>query len=891
MGQRNREESVDSIKFDMNDKLLKDLTESEERFRTIAEQSFMGIGIAQDNKIQYLNQAYADIWGYTIEEMMNWTEKDLLKAIHPDDREFCLEQSTKKQKGDTDVVNRYQYRGIKKTGEVLWVETYSKTINYNQRPANFITLIDITERKITEEELKYKGILVAHVNDAIISTDLEFNIISWNNGAEKIYGWEETEVIGKNIMEIIPMKYIEIEQSEVLEFFFENGYWRGEVEQPDKSGKILNIDSYVTIIKDSEGNSIGAVAINRNITERKQAEQKLIASESRFKGIFDNASHGIALINPNGNFITFNERAASMLGYSLEEFAKKTPFEVTHPEDIKSSKELMRKLLSGEIDSYRTEKRYLTKDGKEFWVDLSVRALYDVDGSINSILGILVEINSQKKAELKLKESERKVKEERDNLINMLNSMKDGVYIVNQEYDIEYINPSLKLDFGHVGNKKCYEYFQNLEGPCPWCENLKHDQEGSVRWEWDSPITKKNYEIIATPIKNVEGMYSKLVIFHDITERKVATQKLKAEHERAEMYLNLAGVIILALDHNGNVTLMNKKGYEILEFEEGELTGKNWFEMCIPKETRDDISYIFAELMKGKLKTFEYAEGPILTKNHKKKIIAWNNTLLRDEKGNIIGTLSSGEDITERKKAEEELKKLTNLKSELIRRTSHEFKTPLISIKGFTQLLIELYGDSFDPYVNDTLYEILSGAERLEDLVSDFLKTSELESGSRRLKKSKEDLSFLIRLCVSELKGFAELRKHQVTLEIPPKLLAFFEKEQIHTVVSNLLSNAFKYTPPGGYINIKTVIKDDFIITSIKDSGIGFNEGEKSYLFQQFGKIERFGQGYDIITEGSGLGLYISKMIVDLHGGELWVESEGRNKGSTVYFTLPIPKT
>ena len=115
-----------------------------------------------------------------------------------------------------------------------------------------------------------------------------------------------------------------------------------------------------------------------------------------------------------------------------------------------------------------------------------------------------------------------------------------------------------------------------------------------------------------------------------------------------------------------------------------------------------------------------------------------------------------------------------------------------------------------------------------------------------------------------------------------------FEPEQMHQAISNLISNAIKYTPPDGTIEIESEIKDSLIIISIKDSGIGLTKEEKDRLFTQFGKIERYGQGLDIISDGSGLGLYISKKIVELHGGKIWVESEGRNKGSTFYFTLPI---
>ena len=228
------------------------------------------------------------------------------------------------------------------------------------------------------------------------------------------------------------------------------------------------------------------------------------------------------------------------------------------------------------------------------------------------------------------------------------------------------------------------------------------------------------------------------------------------------------------------------------------------------------------------------------------------------------------------------------MKSELLRRTSHELKTPLVSIKGFSDLLLKVHRDKLDAYVISALNEIKQGCIRLENLIGDILKTAELESDTIELQKSEEDLAFLIRFCVNEIKGLSRLRNHKIKLDLQENLIIQIEKKQIHQVISNLLNNAVKYTPPGGLIEIKTEIKENSIYVSIKDNGIGFTDEEKARLFTQFGKIERYGQGMDIISEGSGFGLYISKKIVELHGGEIWVESEGRNKGSTFYFSLPL---
>jgi len=180
------------------------------------------------------------------------------------------------------------------------------------------------------------------------------------------------------------------------------------------------------------------------------------------------------------------------------------------------------------------------------------------------------------------------------------------------------------------------------------------------------------------------------------------------------------------------------------------------------------------------------------------------------------------------------------------------------------------------------------GCNRLESLVNDILKTAELKSGTIMLKKTKEDLALLIKICVSELEGLSELRNHTINIEIQDKIICTFEKEQMHEVIFNLLSNAIKFTPPNGKIKIKSEAENSLIVISIKDNGIGFSMEEKNRIFTQFGKIERYGQGYDIISEGPGLGLYISKKIIEMHGGEIWLESEGRDKGSTFYFSLPI---
>jgi len=132
---------------------------------------------------------------------------------------------------------------------------------------------------------------------------------------------------------------------------------------------------------------------------------------------------------------------------------------------------------------------------------------------------------------------------------------------------------------------------------------------------------------------------------------------LLEEKDKKQMYLDIAEVMLIALDKTGQITLINRKGCRILGYEYGELTGKNWFETCLPPGNRDEVFEIFKQLMKGKIEAAEYYENPVLTRTGEERLIAWHNANLKNEHGDIVGTLSSGQDITEQKQAEEALQK------------------------------------------------------------------------------------------------------------------------------------------------------------------------------------------------------------------------------------------
>ncbi len=261
------------------------------------------------------------------------------------------------------------------------------------------------------------------------------------------------------------------------------------------------------------------------------------------------------------------------------------------------------------------------------------------------------------------KRAEEALRRETEMLEVVTQNVSAGLVVISRDYKILWTNKLLKDYLGNVKGKDCYSTLNHLSHRCPGCGVKEIFEKGENRVVHEQLVLRADgepawLEITATPIRDKKGnVTAALELSTDITERKKAEKALKEAKNRFETYLNLAGVIMVALDTNGTITYANKKCCEVLESKEEEIVGKNWFSKFLPKRIRSKTEAVFKKLMSGNVKPVERYENPILTKQGEERIIAWHNILLKDENGKIIRTLSSGEDITERKKAEEALEK------------------------------------------------------------------------------------------------------------------------------------------------------------------------------------------------------------------------------------------
>jgi len=409
-----------------------------------------------------------------------------------------------------------------------------------------------------------------------------------------------------------------------------------------------------------------------------------------------------------------------------------------------------------------------------------------------------------------------------------------------------------------------------------------------IEEEWNTKFGKRNVLCSRIPIKNKKGkVIGILGIAKDIHERKITERKLRESEEqfRTIAEQSIMGICIIQDDQ---MKYLNETLTEILGYTSEEI--RNWDLEDIRSIIHpDDQSLVMDQLFKkqkGDKEVFENYQFRILKKNGN---IAWLENFSKSipYKGKIADLIMVV-DITGNKEAQEELISLNKLRSELLSRTSHELKTPLVMIKGYTELLREKNKSILPKEAMEMLDIIDKGVIKLKNLIEQIMNASQVKAKKLKINKTTNNLSNIINAAIKEMEGMRRLRNHEIKLNIDEEIMLEFDREGIFQVIKNIISNAIKFTPRNGKIIIRTELTENEVIFSVRDNGIGFQEDEKAYLFSEFGKVERFGEDMDVIVKGSGLGLYISKSIIELHGGKIWMESEGRNRGSTFYFSLPF---
>jgi len=379
-------------------------------------------------------------------------------------------------------------------------------------------------------------------------------------------------------------------------------------------------------------------------------------------------------------------------------------------------------------------------------------------------------------------------------------------------------------------------------------------------------------------------------------ERKKLEQQLKKSklsEEKFRTIVKTSPYSIILLDIKGDIMDCNLIAEKYLFLPKNMIIGKNIIDLPIISENN---KYLICNQVKELMRRNIVEPREFKYTNYKGETRWLENILTYIKVGENDYIQFVSEDITERKKMEiiiknenEKLKDLDRIKRDITSRISHELKTPLMSINGASELLLSTYSDQIGDKAIELIEIIHRGGKRLLDLVVNVINVSQIEFNKLELNKKKHNLCKIITDCAKEMSHLVNKRSLTLTFDLPDIFCFEFDKLKIEQIIMNLLSNAIKNTPPYGEIIMTLKKKGGWAELWIKDTGVGLTKEEMKKIFTRFGKLERYEKGIEYLNiQGSGLGLFISKKIVNLHGGQIWAESGGRNKGSTFVVKIPL---
>ena len=433
------------------------LRENAERFRGLAESSLVGIYVLQEGRYNYVNPAMARIFGYSVEEMIGMFPHDIVQSS---DHATVAENIRRRINGDLRAMH-YQVRGRHKDGSTREVEVYGTTVATKRGRCLVGTLIDITERKRSEEALKQSEVrfrqVAETVADFLWEVDANGLYTYASPSVEKILGYTSEYLVGKKHFYdlFVPEVREELKTAAFRVFASKQSFRSFPNPNVAKDGRIVDLETSGLPVLNDAGELIGYRGADTDVTERTRAELKLRESEELNRTTFEQAAVGIAHVGTDGLCLRVNDRLCSLLGYQKEELLQLTFQDITYPEDLDTDLEYMRRLLSGEIKTCSFEKRYFRKDKSIVWADLTVSLVRTAAGQPKYFISVLEDINARKQAEEALRNlSGRLITAQERERAWIAKELHDGISqhlaLLSIELDALQQNPPKRTDVGRL---------------------------------------------------------------------------------------------------------------------------------------------------------------------------------------------------------------------------------------------------------------------------------------------------------------------------------------------------------------------------------------------------------------------------------------------------------
>ncbi len=766
------------------------------------------------------------------------------------------------------------------------------------------------ERKQIEERLnrllQFQNQMLDTAAIWIDTLDIDGRVTFWNRAAERISGYTKEEVLNN---------------ANIWEWLYPDSKYRKTI--TDQANKIIRkghqVENFETTIQckngekkviswcsnnlfDNDGKVIGSIALGADITERKSIEEKITASEEKYRRLVENLSqeyffyqHGI-----DGVFTYVSPSIKNMLGYTPAEFMihyKDTLTDNPINDEVVKHSELSIKGIRQPL--YEAEVYH--KDRSRRILEIVEMPIKNKDGDVIAVEGIAHDITLRKTAEESLRESEHR-------LADILQFFPDPTLVIdcngkvtawnraieemtgvkaedilgkgNYEYSIPFYGNRrpILIDLALRVNEVIEKEYAHLE--------RRGDVISGEAYTRNLPSGRHYLYATATPLRNPDGeIIGAIESIRDISDRKLTEEELRKEKDFRQTLVEASPAYFVAIKADGTTLMMNVALLKALGYKAEEAIGKDYLKAFVPEKDQAIVNRVFKKILSSR-EPIE-AVNRIVAKSGKQLLVEWHGRCIYNENDEVDYFIGFGIDITARRQAEEQLKEtLDELRrsnrelEEFAYVASHDLQEPLRKVLTFSDRLKEKSAKEIGEQGLDYLERMQSAVGRMQNLINDLLTYSRVSSKAKPFEPV--DLNIIMRQVLEDLESRIRPGMDRVEVEDLPTIDA--EPRQMHQLFQNLIGNALKFKRPDEAAVVKVTVQKDenkyhFMV---KDNGIGFEEKYSESIFSIFKRLHARSE-----YEGTGVGLAICKKIVTRHNGSIKATSKP-GEGATFYFILPV---